>query len=182
MSDQVTGLLSPWLRKKRIQAVLPHIKGKVLDYGCGVGALAPFCNKESYLGVDIDKESIEIAKADHPGYRFQLELPKTEKFDTIAALAVIEHISQPTLLLKTFQEILSDQGSVVLTTPRPFTESIHSIGSKVGLFSGDAEEEHEELIDLKKMKTIAEKTSLEVVLYKKFLFGANQVFQLKNKF
>ena len=40
MTDQAAeGLLSPMLRNRRIQAVKPFLRGRVLDVGCGNGAL-----------------------------------------------------------------------------------------------------------------------------------------------
>ena len=41
MTDQaVEGLLSPFLRQQRINAIKPYIKGVVLEVGCGSGLLA----------------------------------------------------------------------------------------------------------------------------------------------
>ncbi len=62
MSDQITGFLSPWLRERRLKMVRSYVQGRVLDYGCGVGVLTEMCKPDFYLGVDIDKESIGIAK------------------------------------------------------------------------------------------------------------------------
>ena len=41
MADQgAEGLFSPFLRSRRLKAACPYIKGRVLDVGCGTGALA----------------------------------------------------------------------------------------------------------------------------------------------
>ena len=64
MADQGNeGLLSPWLWRKRVAAAFPHLRGKVLDIGCGSGALAEHVTAESYTGVDIDRDSLAIANA-----------------------------------------------------------------------------------------------------------------------
>ena len=73
MADQAKGLLSPWLRKKRIEMVYPFLKGKVLDVGCGIGFLSQFIDPEHYLGIDIDEESLGIAHLKNPSKRFQKE-------------------------------------------------------------------------------------------------------------
>jgi hypothetical protein len=60
-------------------------------------------------------------------------------------------------------------------------EWIHDIGSKIGLFSSEASEEHETLINFKTMQKIAELADLKVIKYKRFLFFANQMFVLSAK-
>src|SRR5882724_4256798 len=71
MADQLTGLLSPFLRSRRIAAVEPFLgKGRLLDIGCGTGTLANHVNSTRYLGVDQDEESIAIAKNLFPTNRW----------------------------------------------------------------------------------------------------------------
>lgn len=45
----------------------------VMEFGCGVGRLAPFFSKKHYLGVDISPAAIEIAKKTHHGYKFEVD-------------------------------------------------------------------------------------------------------------
>lgn len=181
MADQVTGILSPYLRRKRIDAVIPYIRGKVLDYGCGTGHMTAFIKPENYLGADIDDESINIALTDRPKYRF-LSLPKlaesTERFDTVILLAVIEHVENHLELLMLLKGRLQVGGKIIITTPHPAYDFVHTFGARLGLFSADASEEHEDLVDLKKMNEFAAESGLRVEGYKRFLFGANQLFVL----
>ena len=184
MAVQTTGLLSPYLRDKRIEAVKKHISGKVLDYGCGVGKLCDLIDKENYIGVDIDEDSINEARKNYPEYKF-FKLDEFEsileeyKFNTIVSMAVIEHVKEPSEFLIKLKELLDEEGEIVLTTPHPSADWIHDLGSKIGLFSSHANEEHEELIDENKMKNIAEKSNLAVNIYEKFLFGVNQLIILR---
>lgn len=183
MSDQATGILSPYLRKKRIQMAIPYLKGKILDFGCGTGKLSEYVRNEDYLGVDIDDESIMIAKKDYPSYNFCVirEIESIEKkFDTVVALAVVEHIKNPVDYLKKFKKLLNPGGRIILTTPHPSTAWIYSAGSKLGFFSNAASEEHEGFIGYELMKQIAESSGLRIVFYKKFLSGVNQLFVLKD--
>ena len=59
---------------------LPHLKGLVLDYGCGTGTIARYVDVDRYLGVDSDPESIDIARGDYPSHSFLV----IEKGDIVA--------------------------------------------------------------------------------------------------
>lgn len=183
MANQVNGLLSPFLRKKRIDAVKIHINGMVLDYGCGVGKLSELIAEKNYIGIDIDLESLNIAKENYVGYKFFNNnefdsIKKNLKFNTIVSMAVIEHVKDPVCFLNNLKESLDKEGKIVLTTPHPKADWIHDIGSKIGLFSSHANEEHEELIDKSKMTEIANNAGMKMIVYEKFLFGVNQLIVL----
>jgi len=185
MADQGTeGLLSSFLRSQRIKAVKPYLKGMVLDIGCGTGILAETVPTERYLGTDINKMSLQLARVLHPKHIFESEPPSSEKkFDTIVALAVIEHISDPTAFLTNLSKSLnnSTESSIVITTPHPSMEWVHAFGVNLGLFSKHANEEHEELLNELKINRIAQNCNLDVIIYQRFLFRANQLIVLKRK-
>ncbi len=157
MADQASGLLSPWLREKRIRVARPYLKGRVLDYGCGVGALALMCQSDAYLGVDIDEEVLEVARRNQPQFKFVSEVSEAERFDTIVALAVIEHVSDPAGLLTKFRWMLKLAGRVVLTTPHPTVEWIHTLGTRIGLFSLEASKQHQQLINYSVCKSLGQR-------------------------
>lgn len=173
------GLLSPFLQRQRLKAARPHLHGRVLDIGCGNGALAAFCLSSAYLGIDRDPAALLRAKAEYPGHRFSPGLPESnERFDTIVALAVIEHIADPAATLAEWSGLLAENGHMVLTTPKPSFEWVHEAGAKVGLFSHDAAEEHETLLDRPALEQLLEGTGLRIDTYRTFLGGANQLFVL----
>lgn len=176
MADQGNeGLLSPYLRRKRIQAVIPHLKGKVLDFGCGAGVLASLVDREKYLGVDIDEISLQKAKGSFPTHKFSRDLPNSaEKYDTIVSLAVIEHVDDPVNFLRTLSEFLND-GHLVVTTPHPSVDWIHGVGAAIGLFSKHANEEHGDLLDQVRLEMVGAQAGLKLKFYSRFLLGANQV-------
>jgi cyclopropane fatty-acyl-phospholipid synthase-like methyltransferase len=179
MPDQGSeGLLSPYLRNKRINAARSYIFGRVLDIGCGTGKLASLIPSDRYFGVDIDAESIDIAKRRFADHIFETEYPsEQEKFDTVIALAVIEHINDSKVFLQLLSMYLKDdpRSRIVVTSPHPFTESIHYFGSRVGLFSRAGNEEHENLYRKNDFDKLAKQCGLHMVKYKRFLLGLNQL-------
>ncbi|HEY9380389.1 MAG TPA: methyltransferase domain-containing protein [Burkholderiales bacterium] len=179
MADQGTeGLLSPFLRARRVAAAKPYLHGHVLDVGCGSGAMAQFVPPERYVGVEPDEQSLAIARACYPRHRFISSLPTDgEQFDTVISLAVIEHVHDPAHFLRDLALRLkhASSGRIVCTTPHPAADWIHTTGSAIGLFSRHASEEHEELLDRGKLENIAGRIGLRLAEYRRFLFGVNQL-------
>jgi len=175
MADQATeGLLSPLLKRQRISAVLSHLKGSVLDVGCGSGALADHIDSGNYVGIDIDLVSIDAARADHPLHTFHQELRLDgETFDTVIALAVIECVSDPVAFYDALTENLQSGASmrVVCTTHR----SLMWAGSQLSLFSRSANDEHEELLSRERPAGLGRAASLKLADYRRILFGVSQV-------
>lgn len=178
MADQGTeGLLSPWLRRKRFNAARRYVKGRVLDVGCGSGSFARFVDCESYVGVDVDQPSLDVARQTLQKYCFLSEFPPhLEKFDSVVSLAVIEHVSRPEEFLRSLKDFMRDEDSrIVITTPHPSVDWLHHAGASIGLFSKHANEEHEELLDWSALKDVGEQAGLRLIHYERFLFGANQL-------
>lgn len=172
------GLLSPFLQRRRCNAAKPFLIGKVLDVGCGNGALAKEVSEDRYLGVDTDPVSIKIALSENPLHRFQKTLPGDHHtFDTVIALAVIEHVKSPSEFLIECSKYLKPGKSarIVITTPHPSIEKLHYFGSRIGLFSRHANEEHEELLNYQTLVSAGNCAGLSVSFYKRFLFGGNQI-------
>lgn len=179
MADQGTqGLVSPLLRNARIRAAASWLRGDVLDIGCGTGLLSTNVSG-SYFGYDIDAAAIETARAAYPQHRFSTTMPQGETFDTVVALALIEHLKEPDQAVAEWAKLLRGGGRIVMTTPHRAFRAIHDAGAKIGLFSADAADEHEEMFDRQGLHELAEKAGLRVVRYKRFLFGANQLIVLE---
>lgn len=179
MADQGTeGLLSPLLRQQRFKAAAPYLKGRILDVGCGSGALAGLVDSSSYLGVDVNETSLNRARAYFPSHSFQNSLPSVEeKFDTVVSLAVIEHVPDPLIFLGNLAQNLKHDPAarIVITTPHPSVGWVHDVGAAIGLFSKHANEEHEELLDQSKLFDLGQRAGLVLLNYQRFLFGVNQL-------
>ena len=181
MADQMTGILSPFLRARRIAEAVPYLgTGRVLDYGCGVGELARYVEAERYVGVDVDPESVKEASVRYPEHQFFVGKafdsgPQVAGFDVIVALALIEHIDNPAKWMEEMTLLLAPSGKLVLTTPHPSFRFIHDLGAKIGIFSREASEEHKELIDRNAMVRIAHEGGVRLIEYRRFLMGCNQI-------
>lgn len=177
MADQGNeGILSPFLRRRRIRNSMSFLVGKVLDVGCGSGALAGYVPPSDYVGIEPDETSRRIACTLHPDHVFHAELPNEGEFDTVALLAVIEHVDDPAEFLKRLANLTrkTNESRIVVTTPHPLGRTIHEFGAKIGLFSSHAAEEHHALLDHKALEQIAP-PSFVLKFYRRFLFGLNQI-------
>jgi len=187
LPDQISGLFSPFLRRRRLAASAAWLgSGPVLDVGCGTGALAHLVHPENYVGIDTDEDSLIEARRSHPEHRFEdaaafLARPRDRAFDTVIALAVIEHVPEPAAWLGRLAPLLAEDGRVVLTTPHPLFRRVHECGAMLGLFSREAMHEHETLLNFRQLRDTADKAGLEIVHYRRFLCGANQLFILRRR-
>jgi len=165
------GLLSPFLQRQRIAQAVPHIQGTVLDFGCGNGALAAHIHPTMYIGYDPNPKALAAAQDAWPRHTFTEQIPDG-RYDTIAALAVLEHLDDAEADVKA---LASMTGRIVATTPHPKYEWVHDMTAHIGLASIEANHEHTELLDEPKLRQIGDAAGLETVLYKRFLWGMNQL-------
>jgi len=133
----------PFLKEKA-ELIIPMLEGKkVLEVGCGTGDLLQFLYSDNYelVGSDysniyLDKArernlSIKLFKADLLDDKFWLQYEN--KFDSVIASEVIEHIQDDSKALKTIFRILKPSGVLVLTVPAfNFLYSNHD--KKIGHF------------------------------------------------
>lgn len=115
----------------RLREALPFINlnSKVLDLGCGYDA--GFLNQISEnmdFGVGIDlhpnlklkHKKIQLIKG-----RADTKLPiKSNRFDVVAAFAVIEHVKNPKIMLKEAKRVLKKDGVLIITTPSQVSKPI----------------------------------------------------------
>ncbi len=175
-------ILTQFLIDQRVVQVAPYVKGSVLDLGCGrAPILQTLPVSAQYLGVDAYKPVIAHLTERYPGRRFLCRdferepLAISEHFDTILLMAVIEHLSKPEQVLAELLPLLQPGGHLVLTTPTPFGNQIHHLGSRVGLFSKEAAEDHKFIFDQRSLETLLTRCGFQVIQYKRFLFHQNQL-------
>lgn len=182
---QITGFASPFLETIRMKKITKMVKGgDILDYGCGYGTFCEVLPFKTYTGVDSDNSVISDAKERYSGLKnvnfysideFGLLL---EQYDFIILSAVLEHFKDPMLILKILKDRLRYHGKIIITTPTHFGNCILNFGSKVGIFSRRAFEEHNRILSKKDFDEIAKNLDLDVNKYSTFEWGLNQLVVL----
>lgn len=102
-----------------------HIKGDLLEIGCGEGrGIELLKNKcDSYTAIDKIQSIIDDLSAKYPDITFiQDNIPPFSKiednsFDVIISFQVIEHIKNDKLFLEEIHRVLKPGGIALLTTP-----------------------------------------------------------------
>lgn len=179
-AQESQGSLSPFLARQRYTHTARYIAADdtVLDLGCGSGELRRYLpDGTAYYGTDIAKHwdskdpHLFVVKVGQP-------LPaalRKQRITVVTALALIEHLANPEELFAQARAALTPAGRFILTTPHPLGRKVHDLGGKVGVFSSDASEEHEDFLDKQALDRLARQQGFELTDYKRFLFGMNQV-------
>ena len=85
-----------------IRNILKFVKGKTIDFGCGVGEVLKYLPDGS-LGLDPDNTSVKYCQSrnlnakfyDIKKAKYSLEFLKNQKFETLLMNHVLEHIDNP---------------------------------------------------------------------------------------
>ena len=123
---------------ERIRATLEEVRGaKVLHVGCvgerlqeeferGLSFHVQLCSAFTSAQVlGIDRNSAGIQEMKQKGFNVQVgdaeNMSFEDRFDTIVAGELIEHLSNPGRFLEGCQKSLKPNGRVILSTPNPFS-------------------------------------------------------------
>lgn len=117
----------------RFDTVFPLLAGRVLDVGCGRGYFETYCGKHGYAidGCDFSAWAINQNKTREPQLHFfvasvdDLVKKVDGQYDTVIAQEIIEHLDNPTDLLKAADGILNRSGKCIIVTPK-YTGVLHS--------------------------------------------------------
>jgi SAM-dependent methyltransferase len=105
---------------KELEPVLPYLKGRVLNAGCGERDISPLLKRSH--ATEVDNCDIQTSL---PG-AFLCELTSIPKpdahYDSILCNAVLEHVPDPEGAMREFYRLLSEGGFVVIAVPflQPF--------------------------------------------------------------
>jgi len=103
------------LKEERFNAVLPFIKGKLLDVGCGKNELVLKYRQSGNEGIGLDVinyEKVDVVVKDTKTLPFE-----DEEFDTITLIAAFNHISKSYRkeTLKEIERVLDKDGILIVT-------------------------------------------------------------------
>lgn len=112
---------------KPIVETLRNLKAKrILDLGCGNGAVSHYLQSQGFsvVGCDADRGGVEMALRGNSGAEFRLvsvyESPNAlgeTGFDAVISTEVIEHLFLPAALPRFARAVLKPGGHLIVTTP-----------------------------------------------------------------
>ena len=155
-----------FLQKYRFKMVKDYLEGDVLDFGGNEGELKRFVNGK-YLAVNYD-HSVMVGK----------------KFDTVVALAVIEHIPVPEVfdIFKKFNRAtLKEGGKIFLTTPTRIAKPILEFMAWANIVDKENIKEHKHYWSKREIYRLAKESGFRVERYRKFQYGVNQLAVFSRK-
>ena len=153
--------ITRYLRAKNAEKYMKPAE-RHLDIGCGDGY---------FLRRSKCKERFGLDKLLGDEVTDRLDFPDSY-FDYVTMLAVIEHVSCPEDIFKEVSRVLKTGGRFIITTPRKTADSL------IKIYAKDIDQEHESYFDYDRMAKLAG-TMFEIVAYRRFIFGLNQVFCLE---
>ena len=148
--------------------LIPNLKGKLLDIGCGTKPYENLCAVDEYIGLEIDDEGNRNHSYADVFYDGKI-IPFDDKiFDSILSNQVFEHVFNPNEFLQEINRVTKVGGKLLLTVP----------------FVWD---EHEQPYDYARyssfgLKYILNEQGFEIVEHKKSNNGLEVIFQLLNDY
>lgn len=110
------------LEMERISAVLPHVRGRLLDIGCGNNRLVRAYGNG--VGVDVYKWTEDVVVVEDSG---SISMNSCT-FDTVTFLASLNHIPNREAVIGEARRLLKDDGQVIVTMINPL---LGTIGHKI---------------------------------------------------
>lgn len=156
----------------RIKVILPLVKGRLLDLGCGTNKLV-----EKYgngVGVDVHQfGGADLILKDTSRTPFD-----DKEFDTITIIATLNHIPNREEVLREMHRVLTNDGQLIITMIQPFISRIwHCLRSPWDRDQRERGMKEGEVYGLtpKEIKELLNKTGFKIVMEKKFMFGFNRL-------
>lgn len=130
---------------KRLRKILSHVdlgKKTVLDVAGGTGYIGQTIKQMggTYINIDIStgmlslaKEKLSAMKGDHLLVLSDVHnIPlRSNMVDVALVSEVLEHVQNPTLVLREVNRVLKPDGKVIVTNPNPFWAPIQFVAEKV---------------------------------------------------
>lgn len=169
MKDSVGRILLRW----RIKTVLPHVRGRLLDIGCGTNELVRAYAGEG-VGVDVYPwEGVDQIVED------TADLPFDDHFfDTVTIVAALNHIPNREQVLEEVRRVLRSDGQLLVTMiPRLISRAWHRLRSPWDVDQSERGMKEGEVYGLSQsqMRTILQRAGFEVLGQARFMLGVNRL-------
>lgn len=165
---------------ERHNIVVNHVKGKLLDIGCGNNLLAR--NYSDGIGVDVYQWEGIDALVDTRCLPFE-----SNTFDTVTFMANLNHIPKQirTNVLEDARRVLKDDGKILITM---LTPKLGYIGHKY-IFGWRDEDQIERGmkegesfgLSIDQVKDILDLAQLKIIRHQSFTYGLNHLFFVVKK-
>jgi len=164
--------LGKYLVKWRVRAVLPYVKGRLLDIGCGTNELVRVYGNG--VGVDVYQWGTVDIVVENSSY-----LPfEDESFDTITIIAALNHIPNRQDVLKEAHRLLRIGGRLIVTSIPPHISRVWHFLRR----PWDVDQKERGMVrgevyghTRKELRSLVEEASFKVILQKTFMFYINCV-------
>lgn len=111
-------LVGHFLYNWRIKMILPHIRGRLLDIGCGINKLSKVYGDG--IGIDV----YQFGGADFI-FENTTDIPfNNESFDTITIVGALNHIPKKKEVLREMHRVLKTDGQLIITMIPPMISKI----------------------------------------------------------
>lgn len=112
---------------KRIEFIVEHAEGYILDLGCDSGYILSECIGE--VGIDLSLLRLKAARHWMP-YLTLIQalaehLPFQQVFDTAIASELLEHVLYPPTVLNEVHQVLKPNGKLIVTVPDEISGKSH---------------------------------------------------------
>lgn len=110
-------------RFAKITSIIPKVKGRILDLGCGIGKITSLLEGDEIIGCDISENAIKIARKNNSKNKRFIKadarnLPFSDGyFDFIFALDVFEHIPNFEKAISEVHRVLKKDGKLIAIIP-----------------------------------------------------------------
>jgi 2-polyprenyl-3-methyl-5-hydroxy-6-metoxy-1,4-benzoquinol methylase len=152
----------------------------ILDVGCGYGLLSKELKKTypklNLYGIEHAKEASQSSQKILKLLQFNIEdmaliklKLKTQKFDVIIFSDVLEHLYDPVGIIKFYQSLLKQDGTIIVTVPN-ISNIFNRISFLFGYFNysetGVMDKTHIRFFNRKNLKQLAKESDLKIVFQK----------------
>lgn len=173
MAQKKLDPLGEKLLNSRVKNVLPHIKGRLLDIGCGTNVLVK--KYGNGIGVDVyDFGGADMVVKDSS------KLPFTDnEFDTITIIAALNHIPNRLEVIQEANRLLKNDGLLIITMiPPKISKLWHLLRSPWDIDQHERKMKEGEVYGISKgdLMHLVEKNNFTLKKTKNFMLGVNTLY------